>query len=102
MTAGLGAETVERRLRYTLRPEPPDGTPELDLIALTDWRPEPGVAAAKAVARDGLAYDTPTYRLGSVAAPPDILAAAAHDPLFAETAPRSRTRRPSRWRTRAG
>lgn len=85
VTAVLGAETVERRLRYTLRPETPDGTPELDLIALTDWRPEPGVAAAKAVARDGLAYDTPRYLLGSVPAPPDVLAADTHDELFAET-----------------
>lgn len=87
VTAVLGTETVERRLRYTLRPETPDGTPELDLIALTDWRPEPGVAAAKAVAHDGLAYDTPEYRLGSVPAPADILAADARDELFAETSP---------------
>ena len=85
VTAVLGAETVERRLRYTLRAETPDGTPELDLIALTDWRPEPAVAAAKAVAHDGLAYDTPEYLLGSVPAPPDVLAADTHDELFAET-----------------
>ena len=69
VTAVLGAETVERRLRYTLRTEPEPGIQELDLIAMTDWRPQTGAAAAKAIARDGLAYESVVYHLASTEAP---------------------------------
>jgi hypothetical protein len=87
VTIVLGAETVERRLRYTLRAQPEPGTQELDLIAQTDWRPQTGAAAALSVARDGLAYESVVYHLASTESPPDLLSAAAHDDLFADDSP---------------
>ncbi len=85
--AELGPETVERRLRYTLRPALAGGEPDLELIAQTDWRPETGAAAALSVAHDGLDAGTVVYHLASAEAPAELLSGEAHDDLFAEGSP---------------
>jgi hypothetical protein len=87
VAAVLGAETAERRLRYTLRPPLADGEPDLELIAQTDWRPETGAAAALSMAHDGLDYGSVRYHLASTEAPAELLSGAAHDDLFAEDSP---------------
>ncbi|CAN5592498.1 hypothetical protein BH23ACT7_BH23ACT7_00620 [soil metagenome] len=80
----VGTETVERRLRVQVRPAHAPGTPELELLTYTDWRPDDGVGAALAFAHDGLAYDTPVWKLGSLPADPALLSGDAHDHLFGE------------------
>lgn len=87
VTAAVGSETVERRLRYTLRAQPEPGIQELDLISMTDWRPETGDAAAQAVAREGLSYNSIRYHIASTEAPADLLSSASHDDLFAADSP---------------
>lgn len=85
--AVLGAETAERRLRYTLRPALAGGEPDLELIAQTDWRPQSGAAAALSIAHDGLASEAVRYHLASTEAPAGLLSGEAHDDLFADDSP---------------
>ena len=50
VSSGVGADAVERRLRYQVLPALASGTPALDLLPYVDWRSDPGQAPALAFA----------------------------------------------------